>query len=119
MIDNISSGASAKHNRKFFSATPKRLPTARYRHQPGRYQLQNLIPGIVTVSIVAALEMVDIDHGDAVRNLQIGDEVVERATRRKRREFIVIGKQERSFDNGKRKKKCRNSKICGRDAPHS
>src|SRR5215471_7006543 len=51
---------------------------------------QYLIPGIVTIGIIYALKVVDVDGGDCVRLFELSDGLIESATSRQRREFIVV-----------------------------
>ena len=60
---------------------------------------QHLIPGIMPERIVEFLEMINIDHGDAIRLAQRSQRFIERATPRQSGQFIVIGDPMRTLDH--------------------
>ena len=119
MIDNFGRSFSREQDVELLSSTTVSLSSASHTPQTARNQTQYLIAGIVSVSVVEALEVVDIHDCDRVRRLQPQERIIEGAPRRQGRKFIVISQKVRVLDNRSPKNAGGSHRVCNGNARRS
>src|ERR1700731_3635265 len=62
MIQNFGRGLAGEQDGEFFSAATVSFSSSRNARQARRNHAQNLVSNVVAVRIVAALEMIDVEH---------------------------------------------------------
>ncbi len=113
VIQDISGCLAGKHDGEFLSTAAVGLSSSADSRKARCDHAQNLVSGVVAVSVVAAFEVIDVDHGDGIRRLQAKQRVVEGAARGQRREFVVIGEQIRGLDDRACEDECGGGEVCG------
>jgi len=116
VIHNFGSSFSRKYDVELLPTATKSLASAGYPRQVHCDELQDLVAGVVTVSVVEPLEVIDIDHRDRIRMLQAQKRVVESAAGGQGCEFIVISQQVRVLHDRSRKDAGRSDRVYGRDS---
>src|SRR5258708_35483474 len=99
MLQHVSGCLARKYDGEFLSPAAVGLSSTRDARQPCRDHAQHLISGVVAVSVVATLEVVDVEYRDGIRRFQSQQRIVKGAARRQRRQFIVIGEQVSSLEH--------------------
>src|SRR5260370_41663124 len=66
MVQHVSGCLARKYDGEFLSPAAVGLSSARDPRQPCRDHAQHLISGVMAVSVVAALEVVDVEHRDGI-----------------------------------------------------
>src|SRR5580698_6999596 len=98
MLDHVFHVFTRKQDRKLFASYAKSFAAAIHLCQSSGDQAQHLISGVVAISIVEVLEMIDVHHRDGVGRLQTKQGFVISTPRWQSSEFVVIGENVRIFD---------------------
>jgi hypothetical protein len=64
--EDVFGSFARKEDHEFFATAPIGLTAASYSRELCRNQTQNLVSGVVTVGVVEAFEVVDIDDGNRI-----------------------------------------------------
>src|SRR6476659_3978583 len=113
MSEDLLRVASGKQDGKFFAANPVRLSPTANTGEPGCYEPKHLVPAIVAVGIVDALEVVNINRGDCIGRLQGGKGIVECAPRTETGEFVPVGEGVRVLNDATGEYQPRSCEIGG------
>ena len=77
----------------------KRLPAPAHPRQSSSHHAQNLVSGVVTVSVVEALEVIDVNDGNRIRSFETQQGFIEGAACRQRSQFVVISEEVAVLDD--------------------
>src|SRR5581483_11207812 len=79
-----------KHDGKFFSSVAERLAAPGNGRQLRSHHAQGLVAGVMSIAVVEFLEIINVQHSDAVRVSQLEQGFVQGASAGQLREFVAV-----------------------------
>jgi len=119
MIQNVTRRLAGKQDGKFLTAATVSLSSTGDPCQARRDHAQNLVSGVVTIRVIAALEVVNVDHRNRIRRCQSKQRIVKSAAGRQRGQLVVISQQVRSLDDRAGEDECPGGEVSGRNSSHT